>query len=239
MKKKEKMKTKNKLLALMEIAIMLCSVLLVALPAIATDQNQETQKVSASTVTATSEIYEPGPLDVYGNANEDDVIDMRDTTYIKLVIFGKKPKTDLADANNDGKVSMLDVGQTKLIILGKEKKLTFIDIFGEAETVNKPINRIVHLGVRGLEVTRILDARDKLVAVATTYHAKQPRFYPVIGKLPVVGRDEDCDFEKVLSLKPDAVQPNLEMRMNIVPLSEGLKKRECIRKNSQVFRLFV
>jgi uncharacterized iron-regulated membrane protein len=45
-------------------------------------------EVKAAT-TAASEIYEPGPLDVFGNANEDDTIDMRDTTYIKLVIFGK------------------------------------------------------------------------------------------------------------------------------------------------------
>jgi iron complex transport system substrate-binding protein len=58
-----------------------------------------------------------GYLKIYGNANEDDTLDMRDVTYIKLVIFGKKPATTLADANYDGKISMLDVGQTKLIIL--------------------------------------------------------------------------------------------------------------------------
>jgi iron complex transport system substrate-binding protein len=64
---------------------------------------------------------------IYGNANEDEVLDMRDVTYIKLVIFGKKPATTFADANNDGKISMLDIGQTKLIILGKEKMLTLVD----------------------------------------------------------------------------------------------------------------
>jgi iron complex transport system substrate-binding protein len=68
-----------------------------------------------------------GHSKIYGNANEDDVLDMRDVTYIKLVIFGKKPATTFADANYDGKISMLDVGQTKLIILGKEKLLTLID----------------------------------------------------------------------------------------------------------------
>jgi iron complex transport system substrate-binding protein len=46
---------------------------------------------------------------IYGNANEDDVLDMRDVTYIKLVIFGKKPATTLADANYDGKISMSGV----------------------------------------------------------------------------------------------------------------------------------
>ena len=76
---------------------------------------------------------------IYGNANEDDVLDMRDVTYIKLVIFGKKPATDLADANYDGKISMLDIGQTKLIILGKEKKLTLVDLADRTVTVPRPI----------------------------------------------------------------------------------------------------
>jgi iron complex transport system substrate-binding protein len=78
-------------------------------------------------------------LEIFGNANEDEVLDMRDVTYIKLVIFGKKPATDFADANYDGKISMLDIGQTKLIILGKEKKLTIIDMNDRTVTVSKPI----------------------------------------------------------------------------------------------------
>jgi iron complex transport system substrate-binding protein len=180
----------------------------VALPAIAADQT--TQKVSASTVTADSEEYVCGPLDVFGNANGDDIIDMRDTTYIKLVIFGKKSKTKLADANNDGKVSMLDVGQTKLIILGKEKKLTFVDVFGEAVTVNKPIKRLVNLGYFSVVITRIIGARDILVAVGYD-RSNMPNFYPEISKLPALGYTPDsCDFEYVLSLKPDAVVTNLE-----------------------------
>nr|CBH40043.1 putative iron(iii) ABC transporter, solute-binding protein [uncultured archaeon] len=168
-------------------------------------------KITAAT-TAASEIYEPGPLDVFGNANEDDTIDMRDTTYIKLVIFRKKPETKLADANYDGKVSMLDVGQTKLIILGKEKKLTFIDIFGEAETVNKPIKRLANLGSAGTPVTRMLGARDILVAIGNYRFSTMPTFYPEICNLLVVGSGPpDCDYEMILSLEPDAVQTNLEL----------------------------
>ena len=171
-------------------------------------------KVTAAT-TAASEIYEPGPLDVFGNANEDDTIDMRDTTYIKLVIFGKKPRTDLADANYDGKVSMLDVGQTKLIILGKEKKLTYIDMVGEAETVNKPIKRAAHLGWAAPLVVRALGARDTIVTVPSNQFAQNPSFYPEISKQPIVGSCYpgkcDCDFEEILSLNVDAVHTNLEL----------------------------
>ena len=199
------MKTKNKVLATVEIAIVLCSVFLVAtLPAIATDQI--TQKTI--TTASASELYEAGPLDVFGNANEDDTIDMRDTTYIKLVIFGKKPKTDLADANYDGKISMLDVGQTKLIILSKEKKLTFIDLFGEAEMINKPINRLVNLGLGGVQITRVLGAEDILVAVG---HEDPLTPFLERSMPPVVGSGgATTDFEKILSLKPDAVFANTE-----------------------------
>ena len=103
---------------------------------------------------------------IYGNANEDDVLDMRDVTYIKLVIFGKKPATTFADANNDGKISMLDIGQTKLIILGKEKKLTLVDNADRVVTVPRPIERIV---ATHPDVNRIIIALgecDKLVGIS-------------------------------------------------------------------------
>ena len=185
-----------------EIAIVLCSVFLVALPAIVAE------------VTASSEDV---PLGIYGNANMDEIIDMRDITYIKLVIFGKKPETKFADANYDGKISMLDVGQTNLIILGKEKKLTFIDLLGEAETVNKPIERLANLGTSGILMTRALGARDDILLPVVGWDTSdQANFYPVISKWPYVGYEPaTCDFEYVLSLKPDAVQTNLEARWAI------------------------
>ncbi|MCK4736077.1 MAG: hypothetical protein KAT65_26720, partial [Methanophagales archaeon] len=79
------MKTKNKMLAMLEIAIVLCSVFLVALPCIAADQKQETQKVSASEVTTTAS-EDDFVLEIYGNANEDECIDMRDYTYAARII---------------------------------------------------------------------------------------------------------------------------------------------------------
>ena len=206
------MKTKNKTLAVVEIAIVLCSMLLVAtLPAVAADQNPEMQKLSANTIKTAAELRDIG-LDVFGNANDDKTIDMRDITYIKLVIFGKKPKTDLADANYDGKVSMLDVGQTKLIILNKEKELTFLDIFREPVTVYRPIKRIVQLGFEGLRITRALGARDMLMGIGNPSTKQTLKaFYPVISELPALGAGAaDCDYEAILSLEPDIVVTNLE-----------------------------
>jgi len=70
------MKIKNKVIAITEKAIVLCSLLVVTLPVIAIEQFA--QEVSASEVTTASE--DDYTLGVYGNANEDDTIDMRDTT---------------------------------------------------------------------------------------------------------------------------------------------------------------
>ncbi|GEM_PF-5182599 len=79
-----------------------------------------------------------GPLPVYGNADMSDDIDMADVTYIKLIMFGKKPATLYADANHDGRISMLDVVQTKLIIEQKAGQLTFVDLKGDVVTCSLP-----------------------------------------------------------------------------------------------------
>ena len=185
----KKMKTKTKTIALVEVAVLLCSMLLVAtLPAIATAASEDNSH----------------PLGIYGNANEDDTIDMRDTTYIKLAIFGKKPETDLADANHDGKVSMLDVGQTKLIILGKEKTLTFVDFDGVIETIHKPLDRIVTMAGYHAQACRIVGAKDRVVGVVPSIGIR-PTFFPDLSKLPCVGKANEPDIETMLELKPDVV----------------------------------
>jgi iron complex transport system substrate-binding protein len=93
--------------------------------------------------------------------------------------------------------------------VGKERELTYIDILGEAETVKKPIKRLANLGYNGVEMTRTLGAVDMVVAVGSDRSAHST-FFPKISKLPAVGTVPDCDFEKILSLEPDAVQTNIE-----------------------------
>ena len=197
------MKTKNKVSASLEIAIVLCSLFLVALPTIAADQTQEMQKASASEVTTASE--DDYVLGIYGNANEDDTIDMRDLTYVKLIFFGKKPETELADAKYDGKINPLDFIQIKLIIVGKEKELTYVDLSGEAETVNKPIERLMDYSAGyATEVMRALDATDKTVAVCSSI-TNNDIFFPELSKLPSVGGSwYTPDYEAILTKNPDA-----------------------------------
>ena len=147
---------------------------------------------------------------IYGNANEDDVLDMRDVTYIKLVIFGKKPATTLADANYDGKISMLDIGQTKLIILGKEKQLTLIDQADRTVTVPRPIKRIVSPSIDACRTIVQLGEADKLVGVPS---GRFKRFetliagtaYSQLKELPDIGLFFNPNVELIVSLKPDVI----------------------------------
>jgi len=77
------------------IAVMVSAMLLASMP----------------TVSASEELY--------GDANGDGKIDMRDVTYVGLIILGKKPANELADANQDGRVNVLDITYIELMILGK------------------------------------------------------------------------------------------------------------------------
>ena len=183
------MKTKNKVIALLQIAIVLCALLLVALP--------------VTTIAAEEDDY---VLGIYGNANEDDTIDMRDLTYVKLIFFGKKPETELADAKYDGKINPLDFIQIKLIIVGKEKEITLTDN-AEADrivTVKKPIERIVVPSMYVLQTMRSLKVdKDKIVGVDNSI-AEEDVYFPEFSRLPSVG-SWILDYEAILNLNPDLV----------------------------------
>ena len=191
------MKTKTKMIAMVEIAIVLCSVFLVAMPAIAAEQ-VVTQEVSA---TASEDDY---VLGIYGNANEDDTIDMGDVVYTKLAIFGKKPKTELCDAKYDGRINVLDVIQTKLIILGKEKELTIIDSVDKIVTVKKPVDRVVACRRPILELARTVKLeKDRVVGVGSGCQKGSYKiFFPEYQDKPAVS---SRDAESILKLDPDLV----------------------------------
>jgi iron complex transport system substrate-binding protein len=173
--------------------------------------------IAICTILLTSPVLaSAGYSKIYGNANEDDTLDMRDVTYIKLVIFGKKPATTFADANYDGKISMLDIGQTKLIILDREKQLTLVDQADLTVTVPRPIERVVSTFPSLTRLTVELGGIDKLVGVSsymtTIFSPTCPESkmivlwaYPELKELPGVGGRSNPNFEQIVKLKPDAV----------------------------------
>jgi iron complex transport system substrate-binding protein len=208
------MKAKSKVIVLMEIVIVLCSLFLVTLP--------------ATTIAAEEDDY---ILGIYGNANEDDTIDMRDLTYVKLIFFGKKPETELADAKYDGKINPLDFIQIKLIIVGKEKELTVLQYLGyppfteEPVTVPMPIERtVVMSGSYGPKMLCAFGEQDRMVGVN--------RFAKMAGELktfledkPAAGSTFKWDMEKIMELKPDIVLayaymswPDYEEQLNAVDI---------------------
>jgi iron complex transport system substrate-binding protein len=187
------MNTKNKMIAFLEMAIVLCAVFLVALPAIAAEQ---------TTIASASE--DDYVLGVYGNANEDDTIDMRDLTYVKLIFFGKKPETELADAKYDGKINPLDFIQIKLIIVGKEKEITIVDYTDRIVTVKKPVERIVCTSQYVLQTMRSLKVdKDKIVGISSGIKDDNT-YFPEFSELSDVG-GWTLDYETILSCNPDFV----------------------------------
>jgi iron complex transport system substrate-binding protein len=200
------MKTKKKMIALVEIAVVLCSVFLVALPSVAAEQNQGMQKVSATANDVTTASEDDYVLGVYGNANGDDTIDMGDVVYTKLAIFGKKPKTELCDAKYDGLINVLDVIQTKLIILGKEKELTIVDSLDRIVTVKKPLKRIIPTTPPAIEALRALKVpMDIIVAVGSWPGGLDPAFFAEFSDVPSIGTGWEPDIEAILELNPDLV----------------------------------
>ena len=185
------MKKKDKIVALIELAIVLCSVFLVAL------------STTAIAAAAEDDDY---VLGIYGNANEDDTIDMRDLTYVKLIFFGKKPETELADAKYDGTINPLDFIQIKLIIVGKEKELTVVDSADRIVTVKKPVERIA-IGTPSwmYDAVWIIGAQDKVVGVTKEAKERFAQMLPGIQDKQSTGSYRDPDFEVILSLEPDIV----------------------------------
>ncbi|MHC1567646.1 MAG: hypothetical protein ACXQTD_08080 [Candidatus Syntropharchaeia archaeon] len=51
----------------------------------------------------------PASATLFGDANTDTTIDMRDVTKIARIICWLDPEVDLADANQDGSVNVLDI----------------------------------------------------------------------------------------------------------------------------------
>ncbi|MEA2052918.1 MAG: ABC transporter substrate-binding protein [Euryarchaeota archaeon] len=164
------------------IGLALCTMLLVS-PALASDA---------------------GTLEIYGNANEDDTIDMRDLTYVKLIFFGKKPETELADAKYDGKINPLDFIQIKLIIVGKEKELTFVDTTGKAITLDYPIERIAVLNAGAGAVITALGAEDKVVG-ATEQVLTLPETAKTFEDVPSLGTIMHPCLETTIEVDPEVV----------------------------------
>ena len=141
-------------------------------------------------------------LGIFGNANEDDTINMQDVTYTELIILEYRDRTELADAKYDDEIDILDMTQIALIILGREKEMTLLDTADRIVTVKKPISSIVG-GPFGMLRSFGMDLQDIVVG---TYSQVDLAFYPELSdELLDVGSGWTPDIEKILGLNPDVV----------------------------------
>jgi iron complex transport system substrate-binding protein len=148
-------------------------------------------------------------LGIYGNANMDNTIDQRDIAYVKEVISGAKPATNLTDANYDGKIDQMDVSQIEQMINGTETEVTIIqylrtppNVVEEPVTVSMPINKVVATAQYAAEAVVALGAKEKLVGV--TEYAKEKELGRLMEGVPSTG-GEEWDMETIAKLKPDLV----------------------------------
>ncbi|MEA1864958.1 MAG: ABC transporter substrate-binding protein [Euryarchaeota archaeon] len=143
-------------------------------------------------------------LEIFGNANEDDTINMQDVTYTELIILEYRDKTELADGKYDGSINMQDVTQIELIILGREKELTILDSAERTVTVKKPVERVIILKTHVAEAVAILGESDKVVGIIDSV-AQKSYYLPEMSKKPIIGTYSVPDYEAIVALTPDIV----------------------------------
>ena len=143
-------------------------------------------------------------LGIFGNANEDDTINMQDVTYTELIILEYRDKTELADGKHDGKINMQDVTQIELIILGKEKEITLMDQADRVVTIPQPIESVAIMYASFAEVVVAIDALDKVSAVDTTTKGSS-LVAPMLEDKPVVGTHGEIDYERMFEIRPQIV----------------------------------
>jgi len=143
-------------------------------------------------------------LQIFGNANMDEIIDEADITYIEGIISGSNEETELSDANCDDLIDENDISHIEKMIDGSEVQITFLDSDGKKVTVTKPIDRILSLGTTHLEVLRSLGAEDKIIGIST-YITDKPDFFPKYADTPTVGSGYTPDYEAIISMNPDLV----------------------------------
>ena len=138
-------------------------------------------------------------LGIFGNANEDDTINMQDVTYTELIILEYKDPTQLADAKYDDKINMQDVTQIDLIILGQEAELTVRDAIDRAVTFDQPTERVVTLFPAATEMVNAFEPGN-MVGVDDRSHTDH-RF----EGLTAVGDGCNPDYNAIAGLNPDLV----------------------------------
>lgn len=141
-------------------------------------------------------------LQVFGNANEDDIIDQKDIDLIQDVIDGKETKGNLTDANIDGVIDQKDIDQVEAIIEHKHTILYYVDIDGMNSSAHYPVSSMIAIYNVYVEMVRALDATEMIVGVDDSI-SDYETYFPELQSLPSVGNRFTPDVEVILATNPD------------------------------------
>lgn len=128
------------------------------------------------------------PLPVYGNADENDIIDEKDITLIERMIAEEIPLSEypFADADRDDKITSADAAIVKKLIAGESTKVTFIDqydlVIGKNYrhvTVDYPLTNLVTQNADMLMLTMMIDADDCVAGYIANIKNYPNQFYKV------------------------------------------------------------
>ena len=165
-------------------------------------------------------------LGIYGNANMDGTVDEKDIDYLKSVISGTNPATNLSDANYDGKIDDKDLEQIENIIGRKQTKLVLLDSQGSVVTVKTPVESIIAVNRNAAEALRTIKAADKIIGVSDTA-LNDRSYFPEFHNVLNVGSGKTPDFEKIIEQKPDlVVYYGTQWKTDYETLNDTLKKAD-------------
>lgn len=149
---------------------------------------------------------------VYGNANEDDVLDEDDLKFLKEVVKGKKTATVLCDANCDGTVDEDDVDYLEQILKADcsstEIDIYYLDNYVTISKVSWPVKSIAvgySSGAYLVDLTN-LGAKVKMVGggINSTNWGKISSYFE---GLPSYGWEESPDRDAILQNNIDVFCP--------------------------------
>lgn len=135
---------------------------------------------------------------VYGNANEDDVIDSADLEYLEGVIDGANPETRLCDANLDGRVDWNDVLYLQRILDDGEVDVYYIDSYYRNASVSWPVNSIAIGYCSGAYAADLIGVCDKVTMVDTTIESYWYVMNSNFEKAESYGTTENPIYEKMI-----------------------------------------
>lgn len=130
---------------------------------------------------------EKGSLPVFGNANDDDVVDIKDIELINKMIKDSTPLSEhpFADANRDGKLDDADIIIINKLIEGKSTQVTFVDQYDLIKsnyryvTIDYPLKDVVTQNADMLLLTMMIDADDQVAGFVANIANYPNEFYKV------------------------------------------------------------